>query len=71
MYLYIDKFGFTVLRLQVMLFLTMEVVLFGFIIKKILSEIKNEGVILLSIMSFFYVLNLYLCNDWFIRLINR
>lgn len=71
MYLYIDKFGFTVLRLQVMLFLTMEVVLFGFIIKKILSEIKNEGVILLSIMSFFYILNLYLCNDWFIRLINR
>lgn len=71
MYLYIDKFGFTVLRLQVMLFLTVEVVLFGFIIKKILSEIKNEGVILLSIMSFFYVLNLYLCNDWFIRLINR
>lgn len=71
MYLYIDKFGFTILRLQVMLFLTMEVVLFGFIIKKILSEIKNEGVILLSIMSFFYVLNLYLCNDWFISLINR
>ena len=71
MYLYIDKFGFTVLRLQVMLFLTMEVVLFGVIIKKILSEIKNEGVILLSIMSFFYVLNLYLCNDWFIWLINR
>lgn len=71
MYLYIDKFGFTILRLQVMLFLTMEVVLFGVIIKKILSEIKNEGVILLSIMSFFYVLNLYLCNDWFIRLINR
>lgn len=71
MYLYIDKFGFTILRLQVMLFLTMEIVLFGFIIKKILSEIKNEGVILLSIMSFFYVLNLYLCNDWFIRLINR
>ena len=71
MYLYIDKFGFTVLRLQVMLFLTMEVVLFGFIIKKILSEIKNEGVILLSIMSFFYILNLYLCNDWFIRIISR
>lgn len=71
MYLYIDKFGFTVLRLQVMLFLTMEIVLFGFIIKKILNEIKNEGVILLSIMSFFYVLNLYLCNDWFISLINR
>lgn len=71
MYLYIDKFGFTVLRLQVILFLTMEVVLFGFIIKKILSEIKNEGVILLSIMSFFYILNLYLCNDWFIRIISR
>lgn len=71
MYLYIDKFGFTVLRLQVMLFLTMEVVLFGFIIKKILREIKNEGVILLSIMSFFYILNLYLCNDWFIRIISR
>ena len=69
MFLYIDKFGFTNLRLQVILFLLMELILFGIIIKKIINKINNDGLIFLVIMTSFYVINLYICNDFFIRLI--
>lgn len=70
MYLYINRFGFTVLRMQVILFLAMEIVLFSVIVKKILFGLKNDGVILLSVMTLFYIINLYLCNNCFINLIN-
>lgn len=70
MFLYIGKFGFTNLRLQVILFLFMELLLFGVIIKKIMSSIKNDGLIFLIIMVSTYIINLYLCNDWFIRFIS-
>lgn len=69
MFLYIGKFGFTNLRLQVILFLLMELILFGIIIKKIINKVKNDGLIFLVIMTTFYVINLYICNDFFIRLI--
>lgn len=69
MFLYIGKFGFTNLRLQVILFLLMELILFGIIIKKIINKINNDGLIFLVIMTSFYVINLYICNDLFIRLI--
>ena len=69
MFLYIAKFGFTNLRLQVILFLLMELILFGIIIKKIINKINNDGLIFLVIMTSFYVINLYICNDFFIRLI--
>lgn len=69
MFLYIDKFGFTNLRLQVILFLLMELILFGIIIKKIVNKVNNDGLIFLVIMTSFYVINLYICNDFFIRLI--
>lgn len=69
MFLYIDKFGFTNLRLQVILFLFMELILFGIIIKKIINKVNNDGLIFLVIMTSFYVINLYICNDLFIRLI--
>ena len=69
MFLYIGKFGFTNLRLQVILFLFMELILFGIIIKKIINKINNDGLIFLVIMTSFYVINLYICNDFFIRLI--
>lgn len=71
MFLYIGKFGFTNLRLQVILFLFMELVLFGVIIKKIISSIKNDGLIFMAIMTVTYVINLYVCNDWFIGLIEK
>ena len=69
MFLYIGKFGFTNLRLQVILFLFMELILFGIIIKKIINKVDNDGLIFLVIMTSFYVINLYICNDFFIRLI--
>ena len=69
MFLYIGKFGFTNLRLQVILFLLMELILFGIIIKKIINKINNDGLIFLVIMASFYVINLYICNGFFIRLI--
>lgn len=69
MFLYIGKFGFTNLRLQVILFLFMEFILFGIIIKKIINKVNNDGLIFLVIMTSFYVINLYICNDFFIRLI--
>lgn len=70
MFLYIGKFGFTNLRLQVILFLFMELVLFGIIIKKIVSNIKNDGLIFLIVMTTTYIINLYICNDLFVKLIS-
>lgn len=71
MFLYIGRFGFTNLRLQVILFLFMEIILFGFIIKKIIRGAKKDGMVFLIIMTITYVINLYVCNDWFIRILEK
>lgn len=71
MFLYIGRFGFTNLRLQVILFLFMEIILFGFIIKKILRGAKKDGMVFLIIMTITYVINLYICNDWFIGILEN
>lgn len=71
MFLYIGKFGFTNLRLQVILFLFMEIILFGFIIKKILRGAKKDGMLFLIIITITYVINLYVCNDWFIGILEK
>lgn len=71
MFLYIGKFGFTNLRLQVILFLFMEIILFGFIIKKILRGAKKDGMVFLIVMTITYVINLYVCNDWFIGILEN
>lgn len=71
MFLYIGRFGFTNLRLQVILFLFMEIILFGFIIKKIIRGAKKDGIIFLIIMTITYVINLYVCNDWFIGILEK
>lgn len=71
MFLYIGRFGFTNLRLQVILFLFMEIILFGFIIKKILRGAKKDGMVFLIIMTITYVINLYVCNDWFIGILEK
>lgn len=71
MYLYINNYGFTVLRLQVILFLTMELIIFGILIKKLFKELKfNDALIYFIVMISFYILNLYLCNDAFINFLN-
>ena len=66
MFLYIGKFG-----LQVILFLFMEIILFGFIIKKIIRGAKKDGMVFLIIMTITYVINLYICNDWFIGILEK
>ena len=71
MFLYIGRFGFTNLRLQVILFLFMEIILFGFIIKKIIRGAKKDGMVFLIIMTITYVINLYACNDWFIGILEK
>lgn len=69
MFLYIGRFGFTILRLQVILFLSMELILFVLIIKKILKSLNNDGLIFLAVMTTFYIINLYACNDLVIKFI--
>ena len=71
MFLYIGRFGFTNLRLQVILFLFMEIILFGFIIKKIIRGAKKDGMVFLIIITITYVINLYICNDWFIGILEK
>ena len=71
MFLYIERFGFTILRLQVILFLAMELILFMLVAKKILKGLNHDGIKFLMVMTTFYVLNLYVCNDWFIGLVNK
>lgn len=71
MFLYIGRFGFTNLRLQVILFLFMEIILFGFIIKKIIRGAKKDGMVFLIIMIITYVINLYVCNDWFVGILEN
>ena len=34
------------------------------------NKVNNDGLIFLVIMTSFYVINLYICNDFFIRLIS-
>ena len=71
MFLYIGRFGFTNLILQVILFLFMEFILFGFIIKKIIRGAKKDEMVFLIIMTITYVINLYVCNDWFIGILEN
>ena len=72
MFLYIGAYGFTVLRLQVVLFLLMELILFMVIVKKILNGIKhNDAFIFMVVIVSTYVLNVYLCSKTFIELINK
>ena len=72
MFLYIGAYGFTILRLQVVLFLLMELILFFVVIKKIVNGIKhNDAFIFMLIIISTYVLNLYLCSKPFIDFINN
>lgn len=71
MFLYINHYGFTILRLQVILFLAMELIIFGVLIKKILKGLKfKDALIYFIIMTVFYIINLYTCNTVFIKLIS-
>ena len=72
MFLYISAYTFTVLRLQVILFLMLEFILFILLTKKITSNILYDNLKLFSILFLvFYILNLYLCNETIINFINK
>lgn len=70
MFLYIGAYGFTVLRLQVMLFLAMELIIFILLIKRVVSKLNKDSLKYFIIMVIFYIINLYLCSDWFIKFLN-
>ncbi len=72
MFLYINAYKFTVLRLQVILFLTMELILFLLTIKKLVYKVKyNESFVYMMIVLTTYTLNLYLCSEPIIKIINN
>ena len=71
MYLYMHEFGFTVLRTQVILFLTMELILSLVIIKKIISNLKHrDASVFAAIMIATYTLNIFLSNINFTEYMN-
>lgn len=71
MFLYISEYGFTILRLQVILFLLMELILFGVLIKKIISKLKfKDAYIFFTVMLTTYIINIYFCSKPFISLLN-
>lgn len=72
MFLYINAYGFTILRLQVLLFLLMELILFIILIKKITKDLKHQDAIIFTIIILStYIINLYTCNNLFIDFINN
>ncbi len=72
MILYISAYTFTILRLQVILFLFLELILFILLIKKIVKDLKHNNFKLFSIIALIiYIINLYLCNDIVIDFINK
>lgn len=71
MFLYIGAYGFTVLRLQVILFLAMELIIFILLIKRVVSKLNKDSLKYFIIMVIFYIINLYLCSDWFIKFLNN
>lgn len=70
MFLYIGAYGFTVLRLQVILFLAMELIIFILLTKRVVSKLNKDSLKYFIIMVIFYIINLYLCSDWFIKFLN-
>ena len=71
-YLYINHYGFTILRLQVLLFMLMELLLFGLLFRKIYTKKdKDEFKLFGLILTITYIINVYLCSEWFINILNK
>lgn len=72
MFLYMYEYGFTILRLQVILFLLMEFILFCICIKKICFHLKmKDSLLFMSVILTTYIVNLYLCIEPFINFLNK
>ncbi|MDD3341700.1 MAG: DUF4173 domain-containing protein [Bacilli bacterium] len=71
MFLYIGSYGFTVLRLQVILFLFMELILFLLFIRKMYKGLGyKDAVLFISIILTTYIINLYLFSAPFATFLN-
>ena len=68
--LYIQNYFLTPLRLQVILFLSLQLILFICLIKKLLGTFKKDILVYFIIIISFYILNVYICNNTFINLIS-
>lgn len=62
--LYISAYNFTTLRMQVILFLIMEAIIFIILIYKVFDRVNNEFVKIFIIMLIFYIINLYICTPY-------
>ena len=72
MILYINAYTFTILRLQVTLFLLLELIYFVILINNIVkNDYLNKFKLYSRLALIFYILNLYLCNEQFINVINN
>ena len=72
MFLYIGAYGFTILRLQVILFLLMELIVFVIILMNVLCEtIKKPSITYYLIFIITYIINLYVCNQSIIDVLNN
>ena len=72
MLLYVSAYSFTVLRMQVVLFLFMELILLYTIIRKILGILKHkDAYIFYIVITSTYILNILICNVDVINLINK
>ena len=70
--LYIFEYGFTILRMQVMMFLTMELLFFIILSVKLFKlKFNYHGLKYFIIMLITYLLNIYICNDLVIDYINK
>ncbi len=70
--LYIFEYGFTILRMQVILFLALELIFFIILTIKLNGKLKsNNNLKYLIIMLATYFLNVYLCNELVINFINN
>lgn len=72
MFLYMYEYGFTILRLQVILFLLMEFILFCICIKKICFHLKmKDSLLFMGVILTTYIINLYICIEPFINFLNK
>ncbi|MCL2354368.1 MAG: DUF4173 domain-containing protein [Oscillospiraceae bacterium] len=72
MFLYINTFEFTILRLQVVLFLLMELILFILILRKIFNKLKTlDAILFTTVIVSTYIINVYLCSQPFVDFLNN
>ena len=70
MALYVAHYGLTPLRLQVVLFLSMDLIMFVMLVIKTLKGMSDDMVRYFLVAITTYILNLYLCNQTMIDFLN-